>query len=91
MILLAIALFGRKLIKNLAWASDPNGMFKKVLGVIFILVGLAIITGYDKKIESAILDAGFLNTTGFEQNIIDTLKLDEIPTEADTTQKKTIN
>jgi len=32
-------------------------MFKKILGFIFILVGLAIISGYDKKIEAAILDA----------------------------------
>lgn len=43
-ILLAIALFGRKLIKNLSWASDPNGMFKKILGFVFILVGIAILS-----------------------------------------------
>jgi len=35
-------------------------------------------TGYDKKIEAAVLEAGFLNTTNFEQNIIDELKLDDI-------------
>ncbi len=78
LILLAIAIFGQKLIKNLKWASDPNGLFKKILWFIFILVGLAIISGYDKKIESAILDAGFLNTTGFEQSIINELELDNI-------------
>lgn len=77
-ILLAIAIFGQKLIKNLKWASDPNGVFKKILWVIFILVGIAIFSGYDKKIEAKILDAGFLNTTGFEQSIIDNLELDKI-------------
>ncbi|MDA9128939.1 DUF3179 domain-containing protein [Candidatus Gracilibacteria bacterium] len=77
-ILFAIAIFGQKLIKNLKWASDPNGLFKKILGVIFILVGLAILTGYDKKIEAAILDAGFLNTTIFEQSIINELELDDL-------------
>lgn len=77
-ILLAISIFGRKLIKNLSWASDPNGIFKKVLWVIFILVGLAIFTGYDKKIEAAMIEAGFLNTTTFEQSIIDNLELDEV-------------
>lgn len=30
-ILFAIAIFGQKLIKNLKWASDPNGVFKKIL------------------------------------------------------------
>jgi cytochrome c-type biogenesis protein len=77
-ILLAIAVFGQKLIKNLKWASDPKGTFKKVLWFIFILVGLAIISGYDKKIEAAVLDAGFLNTTIFEQNIINELDLDSL-------------
>ena len=77
-ILFAIAIFGQKLIKNLAWASNPNGLFKKILWVIFILVWVTIMTGYDKKIEAAMLEAGFLNTTTFEQNIIDELKLDDI-------------
>jgi len=77
-ILFAIAVFGQKLIKNLKWASDPNGLFKKILWGVFILVGLAIFTGYDKKIEAAILDAWFLNTTIFEQKVIDELELDEI-------------
>ena len=77
-ILFAIAVFGQRLIKNLKWASDPNGLFKKILWVIFILVGLAIFTWYDKKVEAAILDAWFLNTTIFEQNIINELELDDI-------------
>jgi len=83
-ILFAIALFGQKLVKKLAWASNPNWAFKKILGVIFILVGLTIYTWYDKKIEAAMLDAGFLNTTIFEQWIIDRLELDEIDEETST-------
>jgi len=78
-ILFAIAVFGQKLVKNLRWASDPNGIFKKILWFVFIVVWLAIISWYDKKIEAAVLDAGFLNTTTFEQWIIDELKLDELP------------
>ena len=87
-ILFAIAIFGQKLIKNLKWASNPNWLFKKILGIIFVLVGLAIITWFDKKIESAVLDAGFLNTTIFEQSIIDELELDGI--EQDTEVKKKV-
>lgn len=87
-ILLLIAAFGQKLIKNLRWASDPNGLFKKILWVVFVLVGLAIISGYDKKIEAAILEAWFLNTTQFEQNVIDELKLDEIDDTLSSVKKK---
>ncbi len=75
-ILFAIAIFGQKLVRKLKGVSDPNSMFKKVLWFIFVLVWFAIISGYDKKIEAAILDAGFLNTTIFEQSIIDELELD---------------
>lgn len=87
-ILLAIAIFGQKLIKNLKWASDPNGVFKKILWFVFILVWLAIISGYDKKIETAVLDAWFLNTTIFEQNIINELELDNF--DDTSAQKKTL-
>ncbi len=87
-ILFAIAVFWQKLIKNLKWASDPNGLFKKILWVVFVLVGLAIFTGYDKKIEAAILEAGFLNTTIFEQSIIDELELDEVEDDSSAFLKK---
>jgi len=89
LILLAIAIFGQKLVKNLKWASDPNWLFKKILWGVFILVGIAILTWYDKKIEAAILDAWFLNTTIFEQNIINELELDEVSFE-DSSEKKKI-
>lgn len=89
-ILFAIAVFGQKFVKKLKWVSDPNSMFKKVLGVIFVLVWLAIMSGYDKKIEAAILDAGFLNTTNFEQSIIEELKLDEFEDESAALKKKSL-
>jgi cytochrome c-type biogenesis protein len=69
-ILLAIAVLGRKLINKLKFAANPNGWFKKILGVIFILVGLAVITGFDKKIETAILDSGFFDVTKIEESLL---------------------
>jgi len=76
-VLLAIAVFGQKFIKNVKWIADPNGWFKKILGLIFILVGLAIMTGYDKTIEAAILDAGWIDTSSFEQSIVEKIDLPE--------------
>jgi hypothetical protein len=43
---------------------------KRIFGILIILVGIAILTGYDKKLETAILDAGYGATINFEENLI---------------------
>ncbi|QQS18192.1 cytochrome c biogenesis protein CcdA [Candidatus Saccharibacteria bacterium] len=47
--LLAIALLGRKLLVRIKWASDPKGWFQRGIAVLFILVGVFVVTGWDKK------------------------------------------
>ena len=69
-VLLLIALLGQRFINKITWAADPNGWFKRGLGVIFLLVGLAIVTGLDKQFETFILDAGF-NTVNFENGLLE--------------------
>lgn len=54
----AIAILGQKMVKHLGWATDPHGTFKKVLGVVFIAIGLAIIFGIDKDIEAYLIEQG---------------------------------
>lgn len=49
--LLAIALAGRKLTSRLGWTANPNGWFRRALALVLILVGLAVITGLDKKFQ----------------------------------------
>jgi len=69
--LLLIAIAGQKAVNRLQWASDPNGIFRKVLGAIFIVVGLGIITGFDKSIEAWLVDQGlYINITEFEFDLI---------------------
>jgi cytochrome c biogenesis protein CcdA/thiol-disulfide isomerase/thioredoxin len=69
-VLLAIAVLGRKLINKLKFAANPNGWFKKILGILFILVGLAVITGFDKKVEAFVLDSGFFDVTKIEEKLL---------------------
>lgn len=70
--LLLIALAGQKAVDKLQWASDPNGKFRKILGVIFLLVGSGIIFGIDKDIEAwFVRNDIFLNITEFEFNLIE--------------------
>jgi len=69
-VLLLIALLGQKFVGNITWAADPHGWFKRGLGIIFLLVGLAIFTGLDKQFEALILDTGF-NTVQFENRLLE--------------------
>ncbi len=68
--LFVISLVGQRVLNKLGVASDPDSKFKKVLGVIFIIVGIAILTGIDKKIETKITTSGFLDITKVEQYLL---------------------
>ncbi|WP_194395943.1 cytochrome c biogenesis CcdA family protein [Microbacterium atlanticum] len=56
--LLLIALLGRRLVRRLGWMAKPDGWFRRTVGVLFVLVGVAVITGFDKQLQTWILDAG---------------------------------
>jgi len=74
-IMLSIALLGKKIVTRLRWASNPNGIFKKVLGIIFIIVGISVITGLDKILEANIISSdNFFDITTIEQGLLDQLK-----------------
>ncbi|HEX2858451.1 MAG TPA: cytochrome c biogenesis protein CcdA [Propionibacteriaceae bacterium] len=49
--LLAIALFGRRLLSRMRWASDPRGWFQRGIAVLFLLVGLALVTGSSQRVQ----------------------------------------
>lgn len=51
-VMLLIALTGQKFMGSLKKAADPKSVFKKILGVLFIVIGVGIILGYDKKVEA---------------------------------------
>lgn len=58
-ILLIIAIGGRSVVQRLGWAVNPHGTFRKALGAVFIIVGLAVIFGADKDLQTYILDKGW--------------------------------
>jgi cytochrome c-type biogenesis protein len=57
--LLLISVFGRVLVNKLKWMSKPGGVFQKVIGVIFILVGLFVMLGLDKQVQTYVLENGW--------------------------------
>lgn len=68
--LLSIAYVGQKLVSKLGGISDTRGWFKKGLGVLFILIGLSIIFGLDKKAELALAQSGFFDISKVEQKLL---------------------
>lgn len=69
-VLLLIALLGQRFVTNIAWAANPHGWFKRGIGVIFLIIGIAIFTGLDKQFETFILDTGF-NTVQLENRLLE--------------------
>ncbi len=69
--LIVVTLLGEHIMSKVGKVSDPRGWFKKIFGVIFILVAVAIISGYDKKLQISLLDAGFLDVTKIEQKLLE--------------------
>ncbi len=67
--LFVIAYVGQKVIVKLGVASGSKSVFKKIIGIIFILVGLAVIFGIDKKIEIS-LPSGAFGEIGIEQRLL---------------------
>lgn len=67
--LLLIAFLGQRAIVRLGVAADPHGWFKKGMGVLFIVVGVAIVFGWDKKLEAA-LPTGSFAEVGIEQQLL---------------------
>lgn len=59
MILLLISIFGRILVNKMKWMSDPRGIFQKVIGILFIIVGVSVIFGLDKQVQSFVLEKGW--------------------------------
>lgn len=60
-VLLLIALLGQRALRRLRWALDPESVARRVIGALFIVLGVLIITGLMRSIETWILDHVWLD------------------------------
>lgn len=68
--LLLIAFAGQAAATKLGWLSNPYGWFRRVIGILFIVVGFSVIFGLDKKFQTYVLDRGWYDPISrFEQSI----------------------
>lgn len=70
-IMLLIAFLGKRVMKVMNVAANPKGWFKKGLGVLFLVVGISIMFGLDKQLETYILDQGYFGVTELEERLIE--------------------
>ncbi len=70
LMLILVALFGQRFANRLAAISDSRGYFKRGIGVLFIILGLSIAFGFEKKIETTILNSGYIDVTKVEQLLL---------------------
>lgn len=54
--LMIVAVGGRAVVVRFRGVADERSWFKKFLGLIFFLIGLSIISGFDKKVETYVLE-----------------------------------
>ncbi len=70
MSLILIAYFGQQIVDKITVHMQTTGTVKKIFGGVIILVGVAVLTGYDKKLETLILDSGYGATIKLEDSLI---------------------
>ena len=99
LVLILIALLGQRLTSKLEFAADSRSWFKRGLGALFIVVGITIMFGVDKKIQTWVLNTNYFNITKFEQKILDKVEIEEnlttdkssIETDVNQTEQSTNN
>ncbi len=50
--LLVIALAGQRVVARFGWAADSHGWFRRTLGIVFIVIGVLVATGWMRALET---------------------------------------
>ncbi|NED95815.1 hypothetical protein G1H11_10870 [Phytoactinopolyspora alkaliphila] len=59
--MLVVVMGGRGMVARLGWGVNPHGWFKRALGVLFIVIGVAIATGLDKELLGWLVQNGWFD------------------------------
>lgn len=58
-ILLLVAVAGQAAVRKLGWLSNPSGLFRRIMGLLFVVVGVAVLFGLDKQFQAYVLENGW--------------------------------
>ena len=57
--LLLVGYLGSAFARKLGWLSKPDGWFRRTVGVVFIVVGLAVMLGLDHQLQALLIQQGW--------------------------------
>jgi len=69
-VLLGIGILGQKFVHKLKWATNPKGWFQKVMGVLFILVGVLVFTNSAVRVQTYVSENTPFNFDGLSEKLI---------------------
>ncbi len=68
--LLLLTIVGQKVIYRVAGVVRPGGAFSRVMGIIFVVVGIGLLFGWDKDLQTYIIDNGwYAPLSNFENSL----------------------
>lgn len=70
LMLLLIGYIGQRFIVRLKWASNPKGAFQRIVAILFIIVGLLVFTGYDKRLQTYVSEKTPFDFDGLSAKLI---------------------
>lgn len=59
LVLFLVLYFGKEAVKKLNRYANPDGIFKKVLGIILIITGVLVASGGMKYLEAQLVNSSF--------------------------------
>lgn len=68
--LLLVGFIGQRFVRRIKFASNPRGWFQRVIAVLFIIVGLLVMTGYDKRLQTYVSAHTPFNFDGLSAKLI---------------------
>lgn len=75
--LFLIAYGGRKVLAGFRWFANPNSFFRRGLGLLLVVIGLLVLTGFEKKLEQKLLDNGYFDFTKLEQGLVEKVDMND--------------
>lgn len=82
--LLALSIVGQRLADRLGASSDPRGILKRSIGALFIVLGLAVVTGWDVRLAASLPPSAY-GISGIEQKLLSLTTTDSLPLVAQAT------
>ena len=68
--LLLVAFLGQRIVLKLGFALDTHNIFRRLIGLVFVLLGVTIILGLDRRFETQLLNHGVFDITKVEQLLL---------------------